>query len=235
MSETTGIHAAMVAVIRDLEAVGKDKQNETQGWRYRSIEAVINSLHPLFAKHGIYMMPELIDCKRDQRGKATETLSTYRWHFIAEDGSEITCTTHGEALSYSDKGAQAAHSYALKYALTTAFAIQTADMEDPDAHSIEPLGNSDSPEVTYSERKSRAKTSREDNLNELGEYLKFTKIPVADAIDFCVASHMIKDGEVLNDLSDKHLAAIVRRLSDFGDKIREFTNATAADEAKEAE
>ena len=230
MSETTGIHAAMIGILTDISPIAKEQRNTAQGYQFRGIDQFLNALHPLMAKHGVYVTPSVESIERTERqGKSSVLLyaiATVRFTFRAADGSSVDCVTVGEGMDSGDKATNKAMSAAYKYALMQTFAVPTEEMIDGDA---------ESPEVTYSERKSSAKTSREDNLNELGEYLKFTKIPVADAIDFCVASHMIKDGEVLNDLSDKHLAAIVRRLSDFGDKIREFTNATAADEAKEAE
>jgi len=229
MSDTTGIHAAMIGILTDISPIAKEQRNTKQGYQFRGIDQFLNALHPLMAKHGVYVTPSVESIERTERqGKSSVLLyaiATVRFTFRAADGSSVDCVTVGEGMDSGDKATNKAMSAAYKYALMQTFAVPTEEMIDGDA---------ESPEVTYSERKSRAKTSREDNLNELGEYLKFTKIPVADAIDFCVASHMIKDGEVLNDLSDKHLAAIVRRLSDFGDKVREFTNATAADEAKEA-
>lgn len=230
MSETTGIHAAMIGILTDISPIAKEQRNTAQGYQFRGIDQFLNALHPLMAKHGVYVTPSVESIERTERqGKSSVLLyaiATVRFTFRAADGSSVDCVTVGEGMDSGDKATNKAMSAAYKYALMQTFAVPTEDMIDGDA---------ESPEVTYSERKSSAKTSRKDNLNELGEYLKFTKIPVADAIDFCVASHMINDGEVLNDLSDRHLAAIVRRLSDFGDKVREFTNATAADEAKEAE
>lgn len=227
MSDTTGIHAAMIGILTDISPIAKEQRNTAQGYQFRGIDQFLNALHPLMAKHGVYVTPSVESIERTERqGKSSVLLyaiATVRFTFRAADGSSVDCVTVGEGMDSGDKATNKAMSAAYKYALMQTFAVPTEDMIDGDA---------ESPEVTYSERKSSAKTSRKDNLNELGEYLKFTKIPVADAIDFCVASHMIKDGEVLNDLSDKHLAAIVRRLSDFGDKVREFTNATAADEAE---
>lgn len=218
MSETTKIHEAMVAIMRDLEAVSKDGTNKDQGWRYRSIEAVINALHPLMAKHGVYIMPEIIDCVRDLRGKATETLSTYRWHFIATDGSEVTCTTQGESLNYSDKGAQAAHSYALKYALTTAFAIQTEDMEDPDAHTIE--REYPTPRETPAPKDNVA--TRAENFGLLTDYLAENGIEIADAERFCASVKYLKEGERLSKLTDARLSKINGNLSRFGNAIVDF-------------
>lgn len=45
------IYKAMAAVMADMEAIGKDARNQQQGFNYRGIDSVYNTLHPILAKH----------------------------------------------------------------------------------------------------------------------------------------------------------------------------------------
>ena len=52
MSEAT-LFEALSAIQSELTAVGKDSTANAGGkYKYRGIDAVINALHPLLAKHG---------------------------------------------------------------------------------------------------------------------------------------------------------------------------------------
>ena len=54
MSETTTttaplIYSKIAAIIADLGAIEKSKNNKEQGFKYRGIDDVYNAIHPLFA------------------------------------------------------------------------------------------------------------------------------------------------------------------------------------------
>ena len=47
------IYEAIPKVIADVGAVGKDKVNRQQGFKYRSVDDVFNALNPALAKNGV--------------------------------------------------------------------------------------------------------------------------------------------------------------------------------------
>ena len=55
------IHAAMLAVMEEVGAIGKTSKNQQQGFMFRGIDAVYNALHPAFVKHGVFVATEVLD------------------------------------------------------------------------------------------------------------------------------------------------------------------------------
>jgi hypothetical protein len=142
---TPQIYAAMSAVMRELDAIGKDKRNQQQGFNYRGIDDVYNALHPLLAKHGIICTPDVLDKAREERTNAKGTVLAFttlriRYTFWAGDGSSVACTVEGEGMDSGDKSSNKAMAVAHKYALLQTFCIPTQDMPDPDAevHAVAP-------------------------------------------------------------------------------------------------
>lgn len=138
MSETT-IHQAIVAVMREVGAIGKDSKNEGQQYNYRSIEAVYNRVQPLFATHGIFSYPKVIEQHREtgkskQGGDLHYVTLTVEYTFAAEDGSSIAVTVVGEGMDSGDKASNKAMAAAHKYALCQVLNIPY-QVIDPDAFS----------------------------------------------------------------------------------------------------
>ena len=61
-----------------------------------------------------------------------QTRTTVKFHFVADDGSEVVTTNVGEAMDSADKGMNKTMSCALKYALMQMFLIPTKETEDTD-------------------------------------------------------------------------------------------------------
>ena len=119
-------------------AIGKDKTNAQQGFKYRGIDQVYNALNPVMAELGIFFCPEVIDQKREERvtknGAAlTYTLLTMKFTAYAPDGSSVSMTVVGEGMDSGDKSSNKAMSVAMKYAMFQLFCIPTEEMKDPDA------------------------------------------------------------------------------------------------------
>lgn len=144
--ETQLIHSKMAAILKDVEAIGKNTRNQQQGFNYRGIDDVYNMLNPVLAKHGVYMVSEILNKTRDERiteksdGKRSVLAFTclrMRYRFYAEDGSCVATEVEGEGMDSGDKSSNKAMAIAHKYALLQAFCIPTKDLDDPDAHSHE--------------------------------------------------------------------------------------------------
>lgn len=136
------IYTAMVAIMRDVDAIKKSKKNQQQGFMFRGIDDMMNSLHDLFAKHGVFIIPEVKGFEVKEKptkngGVNYVTHTTITFKFVAEDGSFVEITNVGEAMDSGDKGMNKTMSIALKYALMQAFLIPTEDIADTDAETPE--------------------------------------------------------------------------------------------------
>jgi hypothetical protein len=129
----------MIAILRDTEAIGKDSVNQSQGFKFRGIDAVIQSLHAIFQKHGVFICPEVLEHNWIEQTTKSGGMQIHLWtktrfHFYAEDGSSVTMTGLGEAADSGDKATAKTLSISLKYCLSHALLIPTQDDSDPDAH-----------------------------------------------------------------------------------------------------
>lgn len=137
--DTPKIYAAMINILRDIKAIGKDKQASGYAtFNYRGIDDVYNALNPVMAQHGVFCVPELLDSSREERTNAKEKVVAYvtvkvRYTFFAEDGSSVSCVVAGEGMDSGDKATPKALSIAMKYALFQTFCIPTEELVDPDA------------------------------------------------------------------------------------------------------
>ena len=138
------IYAAICGVMEDIKAVGKDDLNKTQGFKYRSIDAVMNALNPAMIKHKIFCAPEVIEQIREERttGKGSTLIYSVckiRYRFFTVDGSYIDAVVVGEGMDSGDKATNKAMSVAFKYACFQTFCILTENLiDDPDADTPEP-------------------------------------------------------------------------------------------------
>jgi hypothetical protein len=148
MSEPAKIFQQIAAVMRDIEAVGKDQKNTVQNFKFRGIDQIYNELHPIMAKHKIFTVPTILsrDYKELTTAKGTVMHSrvlTIQYRFYAEDGSYVDAVADGEAMDSGDKSTSKCMAIAHKYALLQTFCIPTEDnkeegSKDPDAHTPEP-------------------------------------------------------------------------------------------------
>lgn len=153
MSEKN-VFALMGEAMRQIGAVGKDSVNQTQGFKYRGIDAVMNALNPVMAKLGLFFVPEVLEQTREERenvkeygGKVTKTLLKYsilkiRYTLYAPDGSSVSAVVIGEGMDSGDKASNKAMAVGLKYAAFQMFMIPTEEMaqDDPDKESFNVTG-----------------------------------------------------------------------------------------------
>lgn len=139
------IYQAIIGVMADIGAIGKDKKNAQQGFKYRGVDDVMNALQPVMVQHGLFVVPEIIDQRREERqtnrgGNLIYSVCTVRYTFYAKDGSSVQCVVIGEGMDSGDKATNKAMSIAFKYACFQVFCIPTEEMKDPDAevHEVTP-------------------------------------------------------------------------------------------------
>lgn len=139
------IYQAIIGVMSDIGVIGKEKRNTQQGFKYRGVDDVMNALQPVMVQHGLFVVPEIIDQKREERqtknkGNLIYSVCTVRYTFYAKDGSSVQCVVVGEGMDSGDKATNKAMSIAFKYACFQVFCIPTEEMKDPDAevHEVTP-------------------------------------------------------------------------------------------------
>lgn len=138
------IYQTIAKIIEEVPAIGKNKTNTTQNFKFRGIDDVMNTLQPMFSKHKLFIVPEVLEQTREERtsargGNLIYSICKIKYTFYAEDGSNISATVIGEGMDSGDKATNKAMAIAMKYAMFQVFCIPTEEMKDPD---------SESPEVT---------------------------------------------------------------------------------------
>ena len=138
------IFKAIPAIMDEIGHIGKDNKNQQQGFMFRGIDQVMNTMKPLLAKHGVFVVPEVIDTKREERqtksgGTLIYTIHNVDFHFFADDGSQVCACVVGEGMDSADKSSNKAMAVAFKYACFQVFCIPTEEMakDDPDGYSPE--------------------------------------------------------------------------------------------------
>ena len=103
------IYDAICGVMEDIGAVGKNDVNKQQGFKYRSIDAVMNALSPAMIKHKVFCVPELLEQSREERQSAKGAQLIYsicrmRYRFYTTDGSYVDAITVGEGMDSGESG-----------------------------------------------------------------------------------------------------------------------------------
>lgn len=136
------IYESITKIMEEVPAIGKDKINKQQGFKFRGIDDVMNALQPLLAKNKVFIVPEILEQIREERttskgGNLIYSICKIKYKFYAEDGSNIEAITIGEGMDSGDKATNKAMAIAMKYALFQVFCIPTEEMKDPDGETPE--------------------------------------------------------------------------------------------------
>lgn len=140
------VYKAINAVQAELSVSGitKDRTNtQGSGYKFRGIDDVYNTIAPMLARHGLCILPRVLNRtiteRTSQKGGALFYVTVEsEFDFVcAEDGSKHTVKTFGEAMDSGDKATNKAMSAAYKYACFQAFSIPTESDNDADAYTHE--------------------------------------------------------------------------------------------------
>ena len=129
------IHAAICKIMSEVGAVGKNRENKEQHYKFRGIADVYLACQSVMASNGVHVVPEAIVAFEETEGvsrngaKSFHVIQRTRFRAYADDGSFVQIEAIGEAIDYGDKAANKAASAAMKYALVQLFALPE---EDPD-------------------------------------------------------------------------------------------------------
>lgn len=181
------IYGKIAAIMKECPAIGKNQRNAQQGYAYRGIDDVMNTLQNLLPKYGVFYVPEVIEAQREERttargGNLIYSVLKVKYTFYAEDGSHVSAVIQSEGMDSADKSSNKAMSAACKYALFQVFNIPTVEFVDPDATTPEPtvkkpVSSAKNPRTSMTLEEAKAfqskdgKTYGEMNVQELKELL----------------------------------------------------------------
>jgi hypothetical protein len=138
------VYAAISACTADLlSGIRKNGDNKAQGYRFRGIDDVYNTVAPVIARHQLLILQRVVDKRIDERATKSGGTMFYthievEYDFIsAVDGSRHVVSAYGEASDSGDKSTNKALSAAYKYMAIQAFCIPVKDMSDADAETPE--------------------------------------------------------------------------------------------------
>lgn len=57
------IFESITKIMEEVPAIGKEKVNKQQGFKFRGIDDVMNALQPLLAKNKVFIVPEILEQK----------------------------------------------------------------------------------------------------------------------------------------------------------------------------
>lgn len=163
MEKAGMIYTLIGQAMSRIGAIGKDSESKNFNgkvmYKFRGVDAVYNALNPVMAELGLFITPEILDQKREDRtsangAKLIYTILTIRFTMYAPDGSSVQMTVVGEGMDSGDKSANKAMSVAMKYAMFQLFMIPTEDLVDPDAevHDLGPKMGQNPPPASRTDR-----------------------------------------------------------------------------------
>lgn len=141
MTEKSAIYSALAEITGELAKIGisKNNKNQQQGYKFRGIDDIYNTLSGLLSKYHVIIIPAVRSREQTERvtGKGGTlfytTVCVDYSIFSAEDGSSVQATTYGEAMDSADKSTNKAMSAAYKYLCLQLFCIPTEGDNDADA------------------------------------------------------------------------------------------------------
>lgn len=136
------IFSKIAEVMKEVDYIGKGRKNAAQGYNFRGIDDVYNTLHAPFSKAGIFVTNQILKRETAQvptksGGLQQHVVLHIRYTLHASDGSSVTTEASGEAMDSGDKAEGKAQSYALKVALMQLFCIPTEEQKDTEYQSHE--------------------------------------------------------------------------------------------------
>lgn len=222
------IYKAMLAIQNEIDAIGKNKTNAQQGFKFRGIDDVYNTVHPLLSKYGVFSVPRVTNSKYEtyvnaKGNRATSVYLAVEYTFYAEDGSSVVCAVASEGTDYADKATNKAMSFAHKYAILQIFSIPTDDIIDGDADSprrdgakTEPLETQAPPILTETEKEQLRgeftfrdiegeikATTKHETLKELAADLQRFKSVLSDEEKSFVRDALKSQGEHITDIMSR--------------------------------
>jgi hypothetical protein len=129
------------------KGIAKAHKNESQGFKFRGIDDVMNRMAQHLVEANLVIVPSIRNREVSERVNSRGNPLFYVTVLVdftvysTVDGSSVVCTVPGEAMDSGDKATNKALSIAYKYMAFQLFAIPID--EDPDRHTHEMGRNKD--------------------------------------------------------------------------------------------
>lgn len=218
------IHGQMAKIMAEVGPIAKDRKNTGQGYMFRGIDDVYNTLNSIMAKHEVFTTSEILDDKSEERTSKSGSATIYRilktrYTFWAADGSFVHSDVIGEGMDAGDKASNKAMSVAHKYALIQAFCIPTDSDDDPEGqdHAIEPKNKPalKPPEKTMSQSNA-VRQSIITIVNEATDVLSPDEIDsTAEKIKACPDANIVVYAEKIKSAIEQKRAAAKKPVEDY--------------------
>ena len=181
------IYSKIPKIMGLIGAIGKDKKNSMQGYKFRGIDDVYNSLNKHLASECVFCTSEITERTREERktkngGTLFYTTLRMNFTFYAEDGSFVTSTTEGEAMDSSDKSTNKAMSVAYKYALMQIFCIPTEEEKDTE-HRSPVVISKEKTSISAKQRLQFTDKLLESSKDNINKYLNQDKLSIDEVIE----------------------------------------------------
>jgi hypothetical protein len=192
------IFKALSAVQSDLSKVGiaKNQKNSHQGYKFRGIDDVLNTLAPILASHGVLIIPNVLSkdvntTKTAKGGIASHVILEVAFVLYDAEGDSICHTSYGEALDTSDKAINKAMTAAYKYFLFQAFCIPIDGVEDADSEQIQQQAAV--PDLITAGSLAQIITLCNETDQDIKKYVEWAKVSEAKDIPQDKAERIIKN------------------------------------------
>ncbi len=169
------------------KGIAKSHKNESQGFKFRGIDDVMNRMAQHLVEAGLVIVPnirsrevyERVNSRGNPLFYVTVQVDFTVWSAV--DGSSVVCSVPGEAMDSGDKATNKALSISYKYMAFQLFAIPID--EDPDRHTHE-VGKSPGKTLAPSDidiiRKLLVETDvTEEKLHEIYKVTGLEQIPMS--------------------------------------------------------
>lgn len=203
------IHKQLALIMEEVGAIGKDKENQTQGFKYRGIDQIVDMLHPIMAKHKVFVMPEVLSESTEERktsrgGNLIYRVLKVRIDYVSGiDGSVQSSVVIGEGMDSGDKASNKAMTAALKYAFSQTFVL--------------PYGLVDGDATTPEQSTPKAESVQQDSSDKGGqpksnliEKMANDGVSNRSMIQYCEAKGWLEPGQKLMALGDKLIEAMLK-------------------------
>ena len=185
------IYKKIPVIMWKIGVIGKDRTNKIQNYQFRWIDDMYNALNQHLTEEKVFFTSEILSTEREERESKNGwtliySVITMKFTAYAEDWSNVSSTTVGEAMDSWDKSMNKAMSTAYKYALMQIFCIPTEDDKDTENSSPEPKPKAKTQTVDTPTGATRIKyfSSNNETCPEcwlINEGKKFTKKDWTDA------------------------------------------------------
>lgn len=136
------IHKLLGEVLDELGPIAKNgtAPGNMGGYAFRRVEDITAALKPLFAKHGVLCLPDVLERVESQRATAKGGVMfcvdlKIEFRFIGPGGDNLATTVWGQGTDSGDKATQKAVTSAFKTMLSVVFCISDSEM-DAEAHDV---------------------------------------------------------------------------------------------------